>query len=142
MAVKITNGTMMLKEGTFLPEGLRLQIEPYLKGWSLVENLDSSGMDRKLCDAGWTFFFMAGEVKAMAFGSASEETTRRAIKKAIATMNSDRFNCLEISEITADTFIGMPCVTVAAHPRHIQESIYLFHLKRVAEWDQERLAAI
>src|ERR1022692_1825029 len=138
MAVKITTGTIMLKEGTFLPERLRLQIEPYLKGWSLVETLDSAAMDRKLCDAGWTFFYMAGEVKAMAFGAFSEETTCRAIKKVIAKMNSDKFNCLEISGITAETFIGMPCVTVAAHPRHIQESIYLFHTKRVSEWDQER----
>jgi hypothetical protein len=50
---------------------------------------------------------MAGEVNAMAFGSDSEETTRRAVKKVIANMKSDRFNCLEISRVAAKSFLGL-----------------------------------
>jgi hypothetical protein len=99
-------------------------------------------MDRKLCEAGWTFFYMAGEVNAIVFGSDSEKTTRRAVKKVIANMKSDRFNCLEISQVAAKSFLGLPYVTVAAHPRHIQESMFLFHAKRLAEWDRARLATV
>jgi len=88
VAEKINTGTILIKEGTLLPEGLQLESDPYLKGWRLVKNLGSSGMDRQLCEAGWTFFYMAGEVDAMVFGSESEKTTRRAVKKVIANMKS------------------------------------------------------
>jgi len=141
MGEKIKAGTILIKDGTLLPEGLQLESDPYLKGWRLVKSQGSSGIDRKLCEAGWTFFYMAVEVNAMAFGSGPEKTTRRAVKKAIANMKSGRFNCLEISRVAAEHFLGLPCVTVAGHPRHIQESIYLFHAKRMSEWDQPKLAA-
>ena len=141
MVEKINAGTILIKEGTLLPEGLQLESDPYLQGWRLVKNLGSSGMDRKLCDAGWTFFYMASEVKAMAFGSDSEKTTRRAVKKAFANMRSGRFNCLEISRVAAEHFLGLPYVTVAGHPRHIQEGGYLFHAKHISEWGQAKLAS-
>jgi hypothetical protein len=142
MAEKINTDTILIKEGTLLPEGLQLESDPYLKGWRLVNNLGSSGMDRKLCEVGWTFFYMAGEVNAIAFGSDSEKTTRRAVKKAIANMKSDRFNCLEISRVAAKSFLGLPYVTVAGHAPHIQQSIYLFHAKDIAQWDGGRMAVI
>jgi len=142
MLHEIIKGTILVKEGTPLPESVKLEREPYLKGWRLVRNLCSSGMDRKLCEVRWTFFYMAGEVNAMAFGSDSEKTTRSAVKKAIANMKSDRFNCLEISRVAAKHFLGLPYVTVAGHARHIQESIRLFHNKRLDEWDQAKSAAI
>ncbi|MBZ5671474.1 MAG: hypothetical protein LAO04_17320 [Acidobacteriia bacterium] len=142
MAENARAGMILIKEGTPLPESLQLESDPYLKGWRLVKNLGSSGMDRKLCEAGWTFFHMAGEVKAIVFGSDSEKTTRRAVKKVIANMKSDRFNCLEISQVAAKGFLGLPYVTVSAYPRHIQESMFLFHAKRLAEWDRAKLAAI
>ena len=85
---------------------------------------------------------MAGEVNAMAFGSDSEKTTRRAVKKVIANMKSDRFNCLEISRVAAKSFLGLPYVTVAGHPRHIQESLYLFHAKHISAWDHAQLATV
>ena len=69
MAHTIEIGTLLVKEGTPLPENLPLESDPYLKGWRLVKNLDSSGIDRKLCEAGWTFFFLAGDVDATAVGS-------------------------------------------------------------------------
>jgi hypothetical protein len=141
MAEKITTGAILIKEGTLLPEGLQLTSEPYLKGWRLVKNLGSSGMDRKLCEAGWTFFFMAGDVNGAAVGSDSIKTTRRAIKKVLTGMKSDKLNCLEIVQVSAKRFLGLPYVTVSAHLRHIQESIVLFHSRRLAEWDQAKLAA-
>ncbi|MGD0228688.1 MAG: hypothetical protein ABSF71_40835 [Terriglobia bacterium] len=142
MAKKIHTDTILIKEGTLLPEGLQLESDPYLKGWRLVKNLGSSGMDRKLGVAGWTFFYMAGEVNAMAFGSDSEKTTHRAVKQVIANMKSDRFNCLEISRVAAKSFLGLPYVTVAVHPRHIQECVYLFHAKHISEWAQAKLAVV
>ena len=44
----------------------------------------------------------------MVFGSESEKTTRRAVKKVIANMKSDRFNCLEISRLAAKSSWDYP----------------------------------
>jgi len=142
MAQIIETGTILIQEGTHLPESLPLESAPYLKGWRLVKNLSCSVMDRKLCEAGWTFFFMAGEVSAMVLGSDSEKTTHRAVKKVIANMKSGKFNCLEISRVAAKSFLGLPYVTVAGHPRHVQESVYLFQAKHISEWFPAKLAAI
>jgi hypothetical protein len=142
VAEKINGGTILIKEDTLLPEGVQLESDPCLKGWRLVKNPGSSGIDRKLSEAGRTFFYMAGEVGAMAFGSDSEKTTRRAIKKVIANIESERFNCLEISQVAAKSFLGLPYVAVTAHPRHIQEGVFLFHAERLGEWGRAGLAAI
>lgn len=141
MSESIKSGMVLIKDGTLLPESVRFDGDPYLQGWRLA-NLDSAELDRKLCDSGWTFFYMAGEVDATSFGSLSEKTTCRAVKKLIANMKSPQFNCLEISRVAAKSFLGIPYVAVAGHPRHIQESIYLFRAKRVSEWDRASLAPI
>jgi hypothetical protein len=108
MAEKINAGTILIKEGTLLPEGVQLESDPYLKGWKLVKSPGSSGIDLKLREAGWTFFYMAGEVDAMAFGSKSEKTTQRAVQKVIAKIKLDTFNCVEISQVAAKGFLGLP----------------------------------
>ncbi len=142
MAKKINTGTILIKDGAVLPESLRFESEPYAKGWRLVKDLDGYGLDRKIRAAGWTFFYMAGEVNATAVGSDFEKTARRAVKKVIAYMKSDRLNCLEIAQVAAKRFMGLPYVSVSAHPRHIQESIVLFHSKPLVGWDRAQLAAV
>lgn len=86
------------------------------------------------------FFYMAGEVHATAVGSDLEKTTRKAVRKVIASMKSDRFNCLEITQVAEKRFLGLPYVRVSAHLRHIQESMFLSHVQRLAEWDRAKLA--
>jgi hypothetical protein len=140
---KIKAGTILIKEGVLLPESLRFESEPYSKGWRLVKNLLSSEMDRQLFETEWNLFYLAeGDLSAAALGSDLEKTTRRAIEKVIATMKSKKLNCVEITRVAAKRFLGLPYVTVSAHPRHIQESKFLFHLKRVAELDRANLAAV
>ena len=140
MANKIKTGTILIEEGALLPESLRVESEPYSKGWKVVKDLDGDGLDRKIREAGWTFFYMAGGVNATAFGSDLEKTIRRAVRKVLASMKSDRLNCLEIAQVAVKRFLGLTYVTVSAHPRHIQESMFL-HAKRPAEWDRAKLAA-
>jgi len=141
MPDKIKAGTILIQEGTFLPESLQLESQPYSKGWRRVENLDSRGLDRTIREAGWTFFYMAGGVSATAFGSDLEKTTRRAVKKVLASMKLDRLNCLEIAQVVVKRFLGLLYVTVSAHPRHIQQSMFLSHAERPAEGHRAKLAA-
>jgi len=132
---------ILIEEGALLPESLRFESEPYSKAWRLVENLDSRGLDRKIREAGWTFFYMAGGVSATAFGSDLEKTTCRAVKKVLASMKLDRLNCLEIAQVVVKRFLGLLYVTVSTHPRHIQQSMFLSHAERPAEGDRAKLAA-
>ena len=142
MSDKIKTGTILIKEGALLPEALLFESEPYLKGWRLVKNLDSRGLDRRIREVGWTFFFMAGEVPATAVGFALEKTVRRAMRKVIASMKSDRLNCLEIVQVAEKRFLGLPYVTVSTHPRHIQERMFLSYAERVAEFDRAESAVV
>jgi len=141
MTDTINTGTLLIKEGTTLPKGVQLESEPYTKGWRLVKNLRSSGMGRQLVDAGWTFFYMAQEIEASVVGSDPEKTKRRAVKRVIASMKSEKLNCVEITQVAVKHFLGVPYLTVSAHPRHIQESIFPFRTQHVAECNQARLAA-
>ena len=139
MTDTINTGTILIKESTALPGGFQLESEPYTKGWRLVKNLRSSGMDRQVSEAGWTFFYMAEEIKASVVGSDLEKTTRRAVKRVIASMKSEKLNCLEITQVAAKHFLGVPYMTVSAHPRHIQESVFLFRTQPVAERSRAKL---
>jgi hypothetical protein len=121
MADTIKPGTILITEGALLPESLLLESEPYGYGWRLVKNLDSSGLDKIIGQAGWDFFYIASAVETNAFSSDEKKTTRRAIKKIIANLKSKNFNCLEITRVTAKRSLGLLYVSVSAHSRHIQE---------------------
>ena len=68
MAETIKTGTILIKDATFLPDALQFESEPCATGWRLVKNLDGYGLGRKVHEAGWTFFCLAGEIKATIFG--------------------------------------------------------------------------
>lgn len=116
-------GSVFIKEGITLPESLRIKSETYSKGWRLITELDACDLDRKVREAGWTLFFMAGEMKASVFGSDSEGSARRVVKKLLS--KSDGFNCLEIAQVAGKRFLGLPCVTASGHARHVQQSMFL-----------------
>lgn len=141
MADKIKKGTILIEEGTPLPESLRFESEPYSNGWRLVKDLNGYELDQKTTKAGWNFFYMAVEIKATVFGFDEEKALRRAVERILTNLKSEKFNCLEITQVAAKSFLGLPYVTVSAHPRHIQESVVLFRAQRLPEWDQAKLAA-
>ena len=47
MAQTIEVGTLLIKDGTHLPETLAIESDPYLNGWSRVKNLSCSALDRE-----------------------------------------------------------------------------------------------
>jgi hypothetical protein len=142
MTDKIKMGTILIEGGALLPDSLRFESEPYSKAWRLVKNLDGYGLDRKIREAGWTFFYMALEMKTRVFGFGGEKALRRAVNRVLANLKSKKFNCLAITQVAAKRFLGLPYVTVSAHPRHFQESISLFDDKPFAERDRAQLAAV
>jgi len=125
-------GTILIREGTALPEALQLESEPYEPGWRLVNNLDGHGLDRKIHEAGWTFFCQVGEIKATVFGFDEQKTVRRAVARILANLKSEKFNSLEITRVasvSSKRFLEVRYMTVSAHSRHIQGSALLFQAK-------------
>ena len=96
MPETIKAGTILINDGTLLPDALRFETEPCVPGWRLVRNLDGYGLDRKIHEAGWTFFWLAGETKMTVFDIDGEKMVRRAVKQILAKLKS-QFNSLEIT---------------------------------------------
>jgi hypothetical protein len=138
---KISSGTILIREGTASPGPLQLESKPCAPGWSLVKDLDGDGLGRRIREAGWTFFCLAGNTKAVVFGLDRQKTVRRAVKRIVAKLKSEQFNSLEITRVASKRFLGLPYASVSARSRHIQESVFLFRAKDLQERDRARLAA-
>jgi hypothetical protein len=141
MREMIKAGTVLIKEGTHLPDALRLESDLYSSGWRSVIGLDGYAMDRKTRDAGWTFFCLAGDTKATVFGIDVEKMARRAVLQ-IAEKLESQFNSLEITRVSSEPskrFFGVRYVTVSAQSRHIQESLFLLEAEDRQEFVPSRM---
>ncbi len=108
-----------------MPQLIGFETEPGLGKWNVVKVPDAFTLDRKIHAAGWNFFFMAAEVKAMFFGSLKAAKVRSALNRILAKVEQQHFNGLEVTAIVARRFLGVPYVTVSAHSRHMQHSCNL-----------------
>jgi hypothetical protein len=125
MPQNVKVGTILMKEWPGMPQLPGFDTEPCFGEWSQVKVLDGFALNRKIHAAGWNFFFMATEVKAMFFGSLAEAKVQSALKRILAKVKPQNFNGLEVTEIAARRFLGVPYVTVSAHSRHMQQSCNL-----------------
>ena len=126
MPLTIQVGTVLMKEWPGMPQLIGFETEPGLGEWSMVKAApDAFTLDRKVHAAGWNFFFMAAEIKAMFFGSLTAAKVRSALKRIATKVNRQNFNGFEITAIVARHFLGIPYVTVSAHSRHLQQSCHL-----------------
>jgi hypothetical protein len=125
MPSTIQVGTILMKEWPGMPQLIGFETEPGFWEWSMVKVPDAFTLDRKIYAAGWNFFFMAAEVKAMFFGSLRAAKVQSALKRILAKVKQEHFNGLEVTAIVARHFLGVPYVTVSAHSRHMQQGCNL-----------------
>jgi hypothetical protein len=121
----LTVGTVILKEDVRLPEGLKVETEPYARGWKVLKNMDAYGFDRAIRGAGWNFLSLAGTIKVSAIGTKGSSRLDRGIRKLTARTSTGKFNALEITEARSKSFLGVPYVNISARSRHVQQSIFL-----------------
>jgi hypothetical protein len=141
MREMIKVGTVLIREGTLLPDSLMIESEPYLLGWRSVTGLDGYAMDRKMHDTGWNFFYLAGESRAIAFGREGQESIRKAIKKILAGLKSRNFNSLEITRVAFKHFLGVPYTRVSFHLRNSQKDMVLSGSSNSRAWKDATLVA-
>jgi hypothetical protein len=140
MPPNVQVGAILIEDWPLATQCLGLESEPYSGNWSLVKVLDGFALDRKVHASGWNFFFLATQVKAMFFGALGAEKIQNALKRILRKVKQQHFNGLEVTEIVAKRFLGVPYSIVSAHSRHIQQSCYLDNTearrtsRRDAEW--------
>lgn len=117
----IQPGTILIEEGAFMPESLRLANTSGAEGWKSVEPTDRRELERNIRDAGSIFYFKTEEITATAFGFDPQKAVRTALQRVVAAVKVQRCNCLQISQMTAKSFLRILYVSVSAHLRHIQE---------------------
>ncbi len=130
MTTTVQAGTILIDDEPRLTQAFALKSEPYLGKWSVIEGLDGFALDREIRAAGWHFFFIAAEVKVMFFGVIRARKVQDALKRILAKVRSQNFNCIEVTGIVAKRFWGIPYATVSAHSRHIQKSCQLDGVER------------
>jgi len=86
-------------------------------------SLDPHDLEKEFAALGWTFLYLAGRVKATAFGFDRQKSMNKALARLIAGAMLQKCNCLEIDEVATRSFLGVPGVSVSAHTRHIQKGM-------------------
>ena len=120
MTAAIAAGDILVEGGAHLPNSLTVPGESSLPGWSAVKS-DRPTFEKAIRDAGWTLFFMAGDIKATVFGFDRQQTLRSALKKLVAVVKSQGCNSIEITQVREKSFLKVPYVSVWAHMRHLQK---------------------
>src|ERR1700730_18754116 len=123
MADTLRAGTILIEEGSLVPQCFLLETESDSNGWKSIANLEPRELDRKLNQAGWIFFYMAGEIKSTVYGLDKQKALRSALKRVISQVKAQNCNGLQITQVTSWPFLNLPCVSISAHSRHIQQGL-------------------
>jgi len=120
MSNEIQAGTVLVQQSALL-HLLGTQGENYSDQWCSLGTNESAELDRKLRAAGWNFFFIADELRTIVPPWGGEKTLRAGVKRLLARTRAQQFNCMQLSNIFHERFLGVPFVSVVAHARHIQQ---------------------
>lgn len=120
----ITPGTTLIERDTLRPQCFQLEDDSSPHAWMTVKhNLNSHELEKELAAEGWTFFYMAGAIKATAFGINRERMVQAALQRLITSAKRQEYNCLEIDYLKSDSFLGIASVSIFAHLRHLQKGM-------------------
>jgi hypothetical protein len=122
MSGDIAAGTLWIEDGIRLPNSLSLQNQPHANGWTEVDGARAA-FEKEIHEAGWTFFFMAGEIKSTVFGFDRQKNLRNALRRLATQAKSHNCNGIEITQVTGKSFFKVPYVSVSAHARHLQKGL-------------------
>jgi hypothetical protein len=122
MIDRICVGTMLVADGTCMPSTLVVGSEHYSAGWSSITGCTSAQLGKEIEQAGWTFFYMAGEICTNGFGFNDRSRTARAMARMVNAVRRENCNCLEITQVRQRSFLGLSYTSLVAHARHIQRS--------------------
>jgi hypothetical protein len=116
----ITPGTFLIQKGTILPESVQLKSDAVTNGWKAVRSgAEFRRLNAELSSAGWHYFYM-GMIKQTVLGGDRAKCIISALKGLATKMCLQRCNSMQIDDVAAHSFLGIPYTTVSAHCCHIQ----------------------
>lgn len=124
-----TRGTILIRESTPLPPGVKFETELFSPGWNVVKKPDRSKLTRIIEHESWRFFFLAGGTKVTVLGRDRPGPMRRAVRRVLARQEGRKFNALEVTKVVSRRLLGIPFLTITAHARHVQEGMNLIPAK-------------
>jgi len=122
MTDAMTAGSILIDGRAYLPNSMRLQSKPDSSGWATLNGARPT-FEKEVQEAGLTFFFMAGEIKATVIGFDRPKILRAALQRLIMNVKSHKCNAIEITQVTVKSFFKVPYVSVFAHARHLQKGL-------------------
>jgi hypothetical protein len=117
----IQAGAVFIAAGAVLPESLNLGSATDANGWKSLEGAGRSAFEQKVRQAGWIFFLMDAEITATVYGFDAQKALRTAFERITASVKSQKWNSLQITRVQNKSFLKVPCVSITAHSRHLQE---------------------
>ena len=120
MTNPITAGNVLVRDGTNLPASLMVAADADSNGWTAIQ-ANLSTFEKTVEEAGWTFFFMAGEIKTTVFGFDKQKGLHAALKRLAADVKFQHCNSIEITGVVGKSFWRIPYVSVSVHARHLQK---------------------
>jgi hypothetical protein len=120
----ITPGVLLIERDALRPQCFEVEAGSHPDGWMPVKHtLTPQQLEKELSGAGWTLFFMAGPIRATAFGLNRDKTVYAALNRCIKAVRRQRCNCLQIESVETHSFLGIPYASLSVRPRHIQKSM-------------------
>ena len=118
------SGCIIVEDNIELPSSMQRGDELFSRRWRIVNGLHGYGLDRAMHEIGWSFVYAAPAVQVWSFGFGLQHAVRSAFARVLGKTGNTKFNCIEIRELAARTFLGFIRVTIAAHPGKIYPGRY------------------
>ena len=116
--------TMLLREGTKLPDDLKLATEEFREDWNLVLSGDAHWLDKKIRRRRWYLLWIDERSLRSGVGKTSQEAIAGALKLALRHVSA-RFNAAEVEHIELKQYPWFFIAKVRVHPYQIQQSAVL-----------------
>jgi hypothetical protein len=121
----ITSGVLLIERDALRPRCFEVEPGSHPNGWIFIKQpLTLQQLEKELSASGWTFFFMAGPIRATAFGFNREKTVYAALNRGVKAVRRLRCNCVQIERVEMHSFLGIPYVSLSVRPRHIQKGMF------------------
>ena len=120
----ITPGVLLIERDALRPRCVEVEAGSHPDGWMPIKHtLTPHQLEKELSGAGWTLFFMAGPIRATAFGFNRDKTVCAALNRCIKAVKQQRCNCLQVESVEMHSFLGIPYVRLLVRTRHIQKGM-------------------
>lgn len=117
-------GTVFLEKSAARPNCFRPAGEACPEDWtSISPSLSPLAEQAELASTGWTFFFMGRPITTRVYGFDGIKALATALERLVAMVREQGCNGLQIDTVVNSSYLGVPSVTVSAHPRHIQKGM-------------------